>query len=168
MKDKNKVEIKVGDYVKRCGYVQYADGKKYKVSKNTWVISKVDGDNIYYSVTFKDYKGDDVTEDVLLKKPKDDGDFLVIGNEKDGLNKENSPINKTIVIEEGSVAGVYKILKDVSDKNWKAGEVVKIHGKVSFDTLKNGYLEKIGDNVKHQHILVVVDPIKVGLKVKNK
>jgi len=151
MNDKNKVEIKVGDMVKRCGMVRYADGLRFKISKNTWIISKIEDGELYY---------EEGGEHIRLARPKVEGDFIVIGDSK-GVNKEFKPTIPNITIEAGSVQEKYRVLKDVKDKKWKKGDVVAITGKVAFETLKNGWLEKVDKDTPNQHNLIVVDPIRV-------
>lgn len=150
MKDKNKEEIKAGDLVKRCGNVEYADGKRFKVSKKTWLISRVEKDKLYFG------EGEEETE---LARPKDEGDFIVVGNEKKGIEKEYLAGNKPFVIDAGSVGEKYRVLKDVPAKDWKKGDVVHIVGKVSFETLHSGWLEKVDKDTPHKHVLIVVDPV---------
>lgn len=156
MKDINKRELQVGDLVKKKGIVEYADGPREKVSKKTWVVIEQDG--------LKLMLGDDI------QPLKETEEYLVVGSVKQGLEAPYKPLDKTLSISEGSTAENYRVLKDIKEKNWKKGEVVRIHGKVSFETLEKGYLEKVSSETEHQHLLVVVDPIKVGLvanKVKN-
>ena len=157
MKDINDNEIKIGDYVKRYGLVKYADGLKPKISKKTWIVSKIENDELFYESRFLDWKGEEVVEDVRLPRPSKEGGFLVIGDENGLKDEFISP--ETLKIDVGTVAGVYRVLKDIKEQNWKAGEIVKIHGKISFETLEQGFLEKVADSVKHQHVLVVVDTI---------
>lgn len=158
MKDKNNIEIKVGDLVKRCGFVQYApdfpgdDGRRYKVSKKTWLISKIEDGSLFY----KDENGNDMP----LALPKDEGAFLVVGN--DGkFFPEHAPIKKVVNIAAGGVGQKFRVHGDVAAQNWKDGEIVLIHGKVSKETLDSGKLELVPDSVEHQHVLIVADPVKV-------
>lgn len=151
-------EIKVGSLIKRAGYVQYADGRRYKVSKKTWRVSKVEEGKLFYSQTTTDVHDNEIVEDVELKIPKDDGEFIVVGDEN-GVFEQYLPKDNTISV--GSVAGKYRVLKDVEERDWKIGDVVSIVGKVAFSTLENGVLEKVSDDTEHKHVLIVVDPISV-------
>ena len=160
MIDLNNKEITAGALVKRSGYVQYADGRRHKISKKTWRISRVEKEKLYYKEILVDTFGVEVENEVELRRPKDEGNFLVVGDSK-GFFKEYAEVDKIVKITLGSVGEIYKVLKDVTGKNWKAGEYVKIHGKVSFETLEKGILEKVDSNTKHQHVLVVVDPVKI-------
>lgn len=145
MLDKNNKEIKAGDFVKLVGKVQYADGLKEKLSKKTWII----GSNLE------------------LPEISEGMDFLIVGSTTDGLLPEYAPMQEGMLkIEEGTVPRHYKVLKDVDSKNWKRGEIVRVVGSVSKETLEQGFLEEVPDSVSHQHVLVVVDPIKIGLLVK--
>lgn len=144
MKDRNGVEIKKGDYIKRVGLVTYADGQKEKISKKTWLVGEANGE--------------------LVFPPKAEGiDFLIVGNEVEGFKPEYSPVIDLISISEGYVAGNYRVLKEIESKDWKAGDIVKIHGKVSKETLEGGFLEKVSDELQNKHLLIVVDPITTGL-----
>lgn len=165
MKDKENSEIKVGDLVKKCGYVTYADGAKYKISKKTWQVSKVEGDNLFYRELGVDVKGQEIEQDALI--PRKEGiEFLVVGDGK-GLKKEYKTTPKVLKIDAGSTGGNYRVLKDIEDKKWKVGDVVRIHGKVSFETLEKGYLEKVSDDLPNKHALIVADLIKVGMAIHN-
>lgn len=57
----------------------------------------------------------------------------------------------------------YKVLKDIDEKGWKEGDIVKIHGEVSEGTIERGYLEEVDNDLEHKHTLVVVDTIKLNL-----
>ncbi len=67
IKDKNKVAIKAGDFVKRVGLVRYADGERLKVSRVTFCIAE--------------------NEEGLLEIPSkaEHIDFLIIGSLKVGI-----------------------------------------------------------------------------------
>lgn len=160
MKDKNGVTIKTGHIVKRGGKVRYADGMKYKLSKKSWVVSRVENDTLFYTKSFTSWDGTPVTEEVKLSLPKHDGDFLVVGDEK-GLFEEHRPIKKVVAVDPGSVGENYRVKQDVDAQNWKEGDIVKIHGKVSEKTLNKGILEKVPNTLEHKHVLVVVDPVKL-------
>ena len=56
----------------------------------------------------------------------------------------------------------YKILKDYPERNWKAGEVVDVEGKVNAD-----FLEKVSDDTPHNHVLVVVSPLSLNNKINH-
>jgi hypothetical protein len=156
MKDKYKNEINPGDLVKRCGYVEYADGKRYKISKNTWLISRVEKDKLFFM------EGDTERE---IMRPADEGDFILVGNAKKGIAKEFTDTAKVLNLGAGTVGEKYRVLKDVSKHNWKKGDIVQIFGKVSFGTLEKGWLEKVDPETKHKHVLVVVDPVALNPKV---
>lgn len=144
MKDKNGVEIKVGDLVKRYGLVQYADGLKGKISKKTWRVSKIEGDQLFYL--------DENGNDTLLPLPKQEGAFLVV-----------SPAELTPVvgINPGGVPLKYRVHGDNETQNWKDGDIVQIFGNVSKETIDAGTLERVPDTLEHKHVLVVADPLKV-------
>lgn len=167
MKDKYKNEIKAGDLVKRCGYVEYADGRRFKISKNTWLISRVEGKKLFFTETIKDTLGNAVQSERELQRPKDEGDFIVVGDAKKGLRPEFKEKLKVVKLGAGSVAENYRVLKDVPDKNWKVGEIVQIFGKVAFETLEKGWLEKVDKEMPHKHVLIVVDPISLNNRVNN-
>lgn len=142
MLDKNKKEIKEGDLIKLVGMVQYADGLKEKISKKTWI-----------------FEGE-------LPEKTDDMQYLVVGNTETGLSPEYLPFQEGVItIDAGSVPVKYKVLKDIPEKGWEKGDVVQITGKVSKETLENGFLEQVDDKTPHKHVLVVVDPIATGLAV---
>lgn len=141
MKDKNGTKIKKGDYIKRCGFVTYADGPKYKVSKKTWVVTKNE------------------QGELVLPSAAEGIEYLVVGSEKKGFNPEYLPVSDVVDVSQGSVPQKYRALKDVGSQNWKKGEVVQITGKVSNGTLERGVLELVPDTTPHQHILMVVDPV---------
>lgn len=155
MKDKNKIEVKAGDLVKRCGYVMYADGRRFKISKKTWLISRVEKNKLFFM------DGDIETE---LRRPKDEGNFIVIGDIKKGVSKEFNDVAKILTVSPGSVEEKYRVLKDVPKHNWREGDIVQIIGKVSFETLEKGWLEKVDKDTKHKHVLIVVDPISLQNK----
>ena len=144
MKDKNGIEIKGGDLVKRCGYVMYADGLKYKISKKTWKISKIEEGNLYYA--------DENGNDVYLPIPKRDGAFLVV-------NEDN--FKSVTGISPGGVPQKYRVHGDDKKMGWKDGDIVQIHGNVSEQTQKSGKLERVPDSLEHKHVLVVADPLRV-------
>lgn len=144
MKDINQVEIKVGDFVKRKGKVQYADGLKEKLSKKTWVVSKIENDQIYYL--------DENGNDIHLNVPSIEGGFLVV---PEGVFEAQEGIKA------GGVPGNYRVHGDVADKGWKDGDIVKIYGQVSDATLKSGKLEKVPDTEPHKHVLIVADVVKL-------
>jgi len=155
MKDKNNLQIKVGDLVKKCGDVQYADAKRYKISRKTWQVSAITGNELYYN---------DGIQDSRIPRAKGI-DYLVVGDEK-GYAPEYAPVTKVIAVTAGAVGGNYEVLKDIKEQNWKKGDIVKIHGTVSFDTLEKGFLKQVDDSIKNKHTLVVVDTIKAGLSNK--
>ena len=140
--------MKAGDLVKRAGLVLYADGWKRKVSKKTWLISKVEDGKVFY----KDENGNDT----LLPLPKNEGEFIVVGDEN-GVFPEH--LENEVTVRGGGVSQKYRVHGDLSDKNWKDGDIVQITGKVSQETLDSGKLELVPDSVPHQHVLIVVDPI---------
>lgn len=143
MLDINDIEIKEGDLIKQVGMVTYADGPKLKYSKQTWLVIMQDGE-------------------LVLPVKSNDIKFVIVGNQEAGLRPEFLPFQEGVItIDEGTVPVNYKILKDVPTRGWKAGEVVKIVGKVSRETLENGVLEQCSDDEPNQHMLVVVDPIKL-------
>lgn len=147
MEDINKVEIKAGDLLKKVGKVEYADGLKEKISKKTWIVKEIDGE-------------------LVLPHKAEDVEFLIVGNEETGLLPEFLPFQDGVVtIGAGSVPQKYKVLKDVEKQGWKTGDVVQIIGKVSQETLTNGFLVQVSDDTPHKHVLVVVDPIAAGLMV---
>ena len=164
MTDKNGREIKTGDLVKRCGFVRMADGMRYKVSKNTWKISKVEDDKLYFESRFLDVRGNEVVEDKHLPRPKHEGDFLVVGDENGAFPDFLGEI-EAIAVSAGSVEEKYRILKDVPECNWKVGEIVSITGKVGFATLEGGWLEKVDKDTPHKHVRIVVDPIQINNKL---
>lgn len=155
---KNKEDIKAGDLVKRAGYVQYAPdfsgdtGRRYKVSKKTWLISKVENGELYYQ--------DENGNDIRLSLPKDEGAFIVVGKEGK-FRPEHAPIKKVVKIDGGGVGQKYRVHGDIPTQNWKDGDIVLIHGKVSKETIDAGKLERVPDTVPHAHVLIVADPIKV-------
>lgn len=161
MKDKNQKEIQVGDLVKKQGLVKYADGERMKVSRKTWQVSKIENGQPYYQETITDWQGKEVVQDVPITCA--DGIELVVVGDAKGISKEYKNQAKMLAIEPGTVAENYRVLKEVTQYNWKEGEIVKIVGKVSFETLEKGYLEKVEPNVKHKHVLVVADPARVGV-----
>lgn len=162
MKDKNGAEIGVGALVKRCGYVRYADGLKYKVSKKTWVISTV-GKNKHGedALFYKDENGNEVT----LASPKNEGAFLVVGD-SNGFFPEHTLSEKIIKITSGGVGQKYRVHGDVKERDWKDGDIVLVHGDVSKETIASGKLERVPDSIPHKHLIIVADPIKVFGKVK--
>lgn len=158
MKDNNGIEIQPGDLMKRCGYVRYApdgqgdDGRRFKVSKKTWLISKVEGDTLFY----KDEGGNDIS----LTLPKDEGVFLVVGRDEKFL-PEYAPVKKVVRIDAGSVGQKYRVHGDIPAQNWNDGDIVLIHGKVAKETFDSGKLELVPPTVEHQHVLIVAGPVKV-------
>lgn len=148
--------MKTGDFVKRAGLVLYADGYKRKVSKKTWLISKVEDGKPF----FRDESG----LDVELRLPKHEGEFIVVGNDSDGISKEF--LAPEGVEGNGGVSQKYRVHGDIEDKNWKDGDVVLISGKVSRETLESGKLELVPADTPHQHVLIVVDPVLLNNKVK--
>lgn len=150
MKDKDGQEIKVGSMVKRCGFVRYADGPRYKVSKKTWLVSKIE-DGLFY----KDENGNDVKLGC-----KEGIEFLVVGDEK-GFFKEHAAVAKVVKIDGGGVGQKYRVHGDIPAQHWKDGEIVLIHGNVSKETIDSGKLELVPDSVEHKHVLIVVDPVRV-------
>ena len=149
MNDKNGVEIRVGDLVKKEGQVKYAHGPRLKLSKKTWVAGEQDGKlGLFLGDAWEPFF--------------DHTTYLVVGNIGKGLNKEYTPLSK---IQVATVFQKYRLLKDVPAKNWKVGEVVRTNGKVD---PKDDTFEWVADNIAHQHTVVVVDPIAVDLAVKNK
>lgn len=164
MKDKNGNEIKVGHLVKRCGYVQYADEKRYKISKKTWLISKVGNGELYYEDRFIGSDGREVVHDAPLKVPKDEGSFIIVGDKDKGVSKEFLPTESVV---EAPVGQNYRIHKEDKKKDWKVGDIVRIHGRVAKEVIDRGDLEKVPDTIEHKHTLVVVDPIKINFNVKN-
>lgn len=141
MKDKNDIEIKVGDLIKLVGFVQYADGLKEKVSKKTWIVEDLNN----------------------LPEKTEDMSYLVIGNTTDGIKPEFIHSLDLVKISTGSVPQNYEVLKDIKEKDWKVGDIVKITGKVSKETLENGFLKEVSNDKAHKHVLIVVDPIATGL-----
>lgn len=166
MNDKNDKAIEPGCYVKRCGKVLYADGLRFKVSKKTWLVSRVEDGRLFYESRFLDHRGEEVVEEVELKRPKIDGNFIVVGD-ADGLAPEFAPPLKVIKVSEGSVAQNYRVLKEVKEQGWKQGDIVQIIGKVAFDTLHEGFLELVGKDVPHKHVLIVVDPIRLNNRLNH-
>lgn len=162
MKDKNGVEIQTGMLLKRCGNVRMADGLRYKVSKHTWKVSKVEDGKVFYESKFIGNKEEEIVEDLELKLPKEEGSFLVVGDEN-GLYDEFVEKESVAVIKVGSVSEKYEVLKDIPDRGWKTGDVVSIVGKVSFDTLSNGWLKLVDKSKPHKHVLIVADPIQMGV-----
>lgn len=144
MKDRDNVEIKVGDFVKREGLVQYADGWKKKLSKKTWKVSKIEDEKLYYTDENGNY--------VELPVPKHEGAFLIV---PDAVFE---PIHG---IKAGGVPQNYRVHGDNKSHNWKDGDIVQIYGNVSDDTIKKGTLERVPDDTDHKHVLIVADPIKV-------
>lgn len=164
MKDKEKNTIKVGDLVKKTGYVTYADGDRYKVSRKTWRVSKVEDGKVFYREKIVDFLGREIEQDTPIPYGKDakgnQVEFLVVGDAK-GFSKGYKDVPTTLKIDAGSVAEKYRVLKDVKSKKWAKGDVVQIVGKVSFDTLEKGYLEKVSADVPHKHVLVVADTARI-------
>lgn len=149
-KDKNGIEIKEGDLLKKVGFVKYADGLKLKISKKTWAVTK-----------------DPATGELVLPTLAEGIEFLVVGNLTDGLKEEYKSIELGgVPVVSAPVGVVYRVLKRVESQNWNAGDIVKIHGKVSIETLQNGILEAYNGDKPVQHVIVVVDPIKVGVQAK--
>lgn len=144
--------------MKRVGPVMYADGPRTKVSKKTWLIHEIgDDETLYY------LENGELRPLTLAPEIK----FLVVGDEENGIREEFLHNDENVVITDAPVGEVYEVLKDISQHNWKKGELVRIHGKVSKETLENGYLVLYKGTKPHQHVLVVVDPVKAGL-VSNK
>lgn len=144
MLDKNNKEIKAGDFVKLIGMVQYADGLKEKISKKTWIV----GENLELP---------EVSEGMSL---------LIVGSEKEGLLPEYAGFQEGMLkIGAGSVPQHYRVLKDVDSQNWKRGEIVRIIGSVSKETLENGFLERVADTVPHQHVMIIAEPVKIVLPI---
>lgn len=164
MKDKNNIDIKVGDLIKKTGFVKYADGDRYKISRKTWRVSKVEGDKVFYREQTQDFLGREIEQDVPLPYGKDAKgnlvEFLVVGDST-GFSKDFQENVKELKINAGSVQEKYRVLKDIPDKQWKKGEIVAITGKVSFETLENGWLEKVSADVPHKHTMVVVDTARI-------
>ncbi|RJQ33895.1 hypothetical protein C4568_03780 [Candidatus Parcubacteria bacterium] len=156
MTDKNGVEIRAGHLVKREGLVLYADGLKRKVSKKTWLVSKVEDGKVFYQ--------DENGNDTLLPCPKNEGAFLIVGDES-GVFPEHQI--QTVNITLGGVGQKYRVHGDVPEKDWKDGDIVLIHGTVSKDTIDSGKLELVPDSVEHKHVLVVVDAISLNNRVHN-
>ncbi len=148
--------MKQGDFVKRAGLVLYADGLKRKVSKKTWLVSKVEGDKVF----FRDENGNDV----LLALPKNEGEFIVVGDENGLFPEYEKP---AFIDLGGGIEQKYRVHGDIEEKNWKDGDIVLIHGKVSQETIDSGRLELVPNSVPHQHVLIVVDPILLNNKVHN-
>lgn len=144
MKDKNNIEIKVGDFVKRYGLVQYADGLKGKISKKTWKVSKIEGDQLFYL--------DENGNDMILPLPKQEGAFLVVSPDQfepvPGIKPAGVPLK-------------YRVHGDNKAQGWKDGDIVQIHGTVSKETIDAGTLERVPDTEPHKHVLIVADPLKV-------
>ena len=145
MKDKNDVEIQAGDMVKKTGFVTYAHGPREKVSKKTWVATEKDG---VLGLFLNDWEPFDSKEGV---------EYIIVGSVNKGMKKEFIPLSDVAV---SAVFEKFKLLKDVPSKGWKKGDVVQTNGKIAKDDVT---FEWVADNVPHQHVLVVVDPIKVGL-----
>lgn len=172
MTDLNNKEIKVGDLIKRCGYVTYADGPRFKYSKKTWLVSKIDSCNKCDGECQHPYYKDENGNDMKLGA-KEGIQYVVVGNEENGLDKEYEPVDDVIKIGVGSVESNYEVLKDIKKRNWFKGDIVKIIGNVAFESLEQGYLKEVSLNIPHKHILIVADNIKVGavareLKVNKK
>lgn len=148
MIDKNGVEIKAGDLVKKTGFVVYAHGPREKVSKKTWVATEKDG---VLGLFLNDWEPFDSKEGV---------EYIIVGSVNKGMEKKYTPLSEVAV---SAVFEKFKLLKDVPSKGWKKGDVVQTNGKVAKDDTT---FEWVADNVQHQHVLVVVDPIKVGLVAK--
>ena len=144
MKDTQGVEIKVGDLVKRSGKVMYADGLKFKISKKTWKVSKIENDELYYT--------DENGNDVHLAVPKVEGGFLVVSE---------AVFEPMVGVKAGGVPQKYRVHGDVKDKGWKDGDIVQIFGQVSKETIDSGKLERVPDSVEHKHALIVADVIKL-------
>lgn len=149
--------MKQGDFVKRAGLVLYADGLKRKVSKKTWLVSKVEDGTPF----FKDENGNEVA----LKLPKNEGEYIVVGNEVDGISPEF--IAPEGVEGSGGVTQKYRVHGNFSEKGWEDGDIVQISGKVSKETLESGKLELVPNTEPHKHVLVVVDPVLLNNKVQN-
>ena len=156
MTDKNGVEIRAGHLVKREGLVLYADGFKRKVSKKTWVVSKVEDGKVFYQ--------DENDTDILLPCPKNEGAFLIVGDEN-GVFPEHQIESVNITL--GGVGQKYRVHGDVPEKDWKDGDIVLIHGTVSKDTIDAGTLELVPDTVAHKHVLIVVDTVLLNNKTQN-
>lgn len=152
MKDKNDIEIRVGHLIKRCGLVLYADGLKYKVSKKTWRISKVEDDKIFYT--------DESGQYVNLPLPKNEGAYIVVGDE-DGLFPEHLPAEDVVTIKAGGVQEKYRVHGEVEQYGWQDGDIVAISGQIGKETIDSGKLEKVPNTLEHKHVLIVADPIKV-------
>lgn len=142
------IELKQGDIVKIKGKVLYADGLKEKISKKTWVVEEKDGG-------------------LVLPNLAEGEECILIGNQEQGIFPEFLPLMDIVKIDQGSVPQNYRVLKDVDEKGWKKDDIVKITGNVAKETLEGGWLEKVADNLPHKHVLIVVDPIKLGLVANN-
>ena len=57
----------------------------------------------------------------------------------------------------------YRVLQDVEERDWKAGEVVSIVGQVAL----TDKLEQVDDDTPHQHVLVVADVALLTNKVNH-
>lgn len=165
MKNTDKNEIKVGDVVRQLGEVEYADGVKEKFSKKMWKVSKIEDGILYHSVTFQDELGREFTQDEPISLDPDTK-YLVVGDNK-GARNEYKEKGKVIKVKPGGVPQNYRVLKDIKDYGWKEGDIVKVVGRVSFETLEGGYLEEVSNDLKNKHVHIVVDPVKVQLATNN-
>lgn len=57
----------------------------------------------------------------------------------------------------------YRVLQDVDEQNWKAGDIVSIVGQIAPTPL----LEEVAEDTPHQHVLVVADSVLLNNKVQN-
>lgn len=153
MKDKNGIEIMVGSLIKRCGNVRFADGLKYKISKKTWQVSKIEDGTLYYL--------DENGNHTKLSLPKNEGAFLVVGDEN-GVSPEHA--KPSFIDLGGGVAQKYRVHGNIEEKGWQDEDIVLIHGKVSQEMIDSGVLELVPDSVQHQHVLIVVDALKAFAK----
>lgn len=58
----------------------------------------------------------------------------------------------------------FTILKAVEKWSWLPGEILEMEGDPSW-MIENGYLEPYEGNEPNKHVIVVVDPVSVGLTV---